>query len=394
MEELIKKYLIENKTIIIPRLGALTLTNEDTLEVMFLSYLKFDDGKLSEAYANAYGCTSEEAKVVVSKWVDEIILQLDELQEVAILDIGTFVKEEDEYAFKASTIATASAPSNDEETLVVEEAADTKEIIVLTDEEPDTEEIPAIEEEEESGVEPVQEPEPEVLPQEPIVEVIEEPRSEPAIEVEEVVSHDVVVEEKEEFIPIDNTSQEKLPKEARKRRSAINKVLVLLTILLLLIGTTSIVFYEDLKTYLPFLQTEKFEKVDTKNSTSPEITSEEIEEDLIENIAQEETTDVIVENEVEDVEEVTTTEMEKAIETPKIATPILSSTENGFYVIVGSFNDRSNAERLLKGLKEKGNGAELIDNKGFYMVSIARFSTLLEAQNKNNEVGSSWIFKK
>ncbi|MFT5581772.1 MAG: hypothetical protein ACI9G9_001032, partial [Psychromonas sp.] len=37
---------LEESTVIIPGFGALTMTDEKTGEIMFLPYLKFDDGKL------------------------------------------------------------------------------------------------------------------------------------------------------------------------------------------------------------------------------------------------------------------------------------------------------------------------------------------------------------
>jgi hypothetical protein len=45
------KYLLlllkEVNTIIIPDLGALTITNHSTGEIMFMPFLKYDDGKLA-----------------------------------------------------------------------------------------------------------------------------------------------------------------------------------------------------------------------------------------------------------------------------------------------------------------------------------------------------------
>ena len=44
MNNYLLQLLKEIKTIIIPGLGALTLTNEATGEMMFMPYLKYDDG--------------------------------------------------------------------------------------------------------------------------------------------------------------------------------------------------------------------------------------------------------------------------------------------------------------------------------------------------------------
>lgn len=71
-----------------------------------------------------------------------------------------------------------------------------------------------------------------------------------------------------------------------------------------------------------------------------------------------------------------------------------SNFENGYYVIVGCFHNELYADRLLNNLKSKGYEAEIIKNSEFNMVSIARFTTLIDAQQKNNEMSNSWIFKK
>ena len=67
------KYLLEIlklvNTIIIPGLGALTITNKETEEIMFMSYLKHDDGKLAEYIAEKEGWDLNDAKNLISKYV-------------------------------------------------------------------------------------------------------------------------------------------------------------------------------------------------------------------------------------------------------------------------------------------------------------------------------------
>jgi hypothetical protein len=61
------KYLLEIlkdvNTIIIPGLGALTITNSDTGEIMFMGFLKHDDGQLSKYIAEKEGWDENEAKI-------------------------------------------------------------------------------------------------------------------------------------------------------------------------------------------------------------------------------------------------------------------------------------------------------------------------------------------
>ena len=51
MDKYLLEILKEVNTIIIPGLGALTITNKDTGEIMFMDYLKHDDGQLAEYIA-------------------------------------------------------------------------------------------------------------------------------------------------------------------------------------------------------------------------------------------------------------------------------------------------------------------------------------------------------
>ena len=65
------KYLLlllkEVSTIIIPDLGALTITNQVTGEIMFMPYLKYDDGKLALYISEKEGFELNDAKNLISK---------------------------------------------------------------------------------------------------------------------------------------------------------------------------------------------------------------------------------------------------------------------------------------------------------------------------------------
>lgn len=60
----------------------------------------------------------------------------------------------------------------------------------------------------------------------------------------------------------------------------------------------------------------------------------------------------------------------------------LPDRKSQYYIIVASYPlaDRSKAEKLTNGLKDKGYPAEIIEAKGRLRVSIESFSTLEEAQ--------------
>ena len=93
------KYLLEIlkdvNTIIIPGLGALTITNSDTGEIMFMGFLKHDDGQLSKYIAEKEGWDENEAKNLVAKYVREITLKLDQGESYDMYEFGSFIKNED-----------------------------------------------------------------------------------------------------------------------------------------------------------------------------------------------------------------------------------------------------------------------------------------------------------
>ncbi len=98
-----EKYLLEIlqnvNTIIIPGFGALTITNHDTGEIMFMSYLKHDDGKLVSYIMENEGLGELEAKNLVAKYVREIEMTLNDVGFYEIMELGTFYKNGDEIDF-------------------------------------------------------------------------------------------------------------------------------------------------------------------------------------------------------------------------------------------------------------------------------------------------------
>lgn len=88
------------KTIIIPGLGALTLTNEVTNELLFMPFLKYDDGTLSKYIADKEGMTENDAKNLIAKFVREVLSELDKGEPYDMYQFGSFTKENNEVVFK------------------------------------------------------------------------------------------------------------------------------------------------------------------------------------------------------------------------------------------------------------------------------------------------------
>jgi nucleoid DNA-binding protein len=95
MDKYLQQILREVNTIIIPGLGALTVTNEKTGETMFMSYLKYDDGKLTQHIAEKEGMSENDAKNLVAKYVREITLKLDQGESYDMFQFGRFIKNKD-----------------------------------------------------------------------------------------------------------------------------------------------------------------------------------------------------------------------------------------------------------------------------------------------------------
>lgn len=105
------------KTIIIPGLGALTLTNEATNELLFMPFLKYDDGTLSKYIAEKEGMEVNDAKNLIAKFVREVLAELDKGEQYDMYQFGSFSKENNEIIFKQWEINT---PILQDEQVVVE----------------------------------------------------------------------------------------------------------------------------------------------------------------------------------------------------------------------------------------------------------------------------------
>lgn len=95
MDKYLLQILHEINTIIIPDLGALTITNASTGEIMFMSYLKYDDGKLWKHIAEKEGMDENDAKNLIAKYVRDIKLKLDQGETYDMYQFGRFFKNND-----------------------------------------------------------------------------------------------------------------------------------------------------------------------------------------------------------------------------------------------------------------------------------------------------------
>lgn len=332
MDKYLLQILHDVNTIIIPGLGALTITNAKTGEMMFMSYLKYDDGKLAAYISEKEGMPENDAKNLIAKYVRDIQTKLDQGHSYDMFQFGRFLKNKDgdvDFESWASMTDQEKASESLAESPVVEET-----IVIL----PETTEEIVVTVPEETAPQPVAElveikaevePAPEVTltPEFQGIEQTEEPETTAidafedltVLPVSEPVSLDAILEKSEEKIeenetgktepialatqdegkvqveniyipPVEKPAEtivppaeeivaqpeaEKAkpdPKEPKpkKKRGAGFWILIVLIILLLGGGTTTVFFYDQVKTYLPFLESKRAEAEKKKDTISAE----------------------------------------------------------------------------------------------------------------------------
>lgn len=430
---------------IIPGLGALTVTNETTGEILFMPYLKFDDGTLAKHIASKENMELNDASNMISKFVREVTAELDKGNSYDMYQFGRFVKVDGEIAFEAWSAASAveqkpvetlinEAPVKEEPQVEIPPVAepvkeDPKPVIVETPkvetpkaEEPKTEKIiPPVTEAPKKPIETpkVEEPKVEkIVP--PIAEVLKtaEPKKEP-------VKPAAKKEEKPKEKP-------KAPKE-KKKTSVFSYILWGFLVLVLGAGTFIAIQFDSLKKDFPILadlagenddaakgseEVKQLEEGPDAGTDSGE--SEPIPEDQVQIVEDQ----LPAEKPAEEPKKTVTPAPKKEAPAPKKTTPAptpkttvtvskkpvskpkpqnTGSTASfdgskHFHIIAGSFGSEANANRLAGKLQSKGFGeASVTMNGGMYRVSVKGFATLNEATAEAASIQSSvpgaWVLK-
>lgn len=450
------KYLIEIlkeiNTIIIPDLGALTIVNAATHEVMFMPYLKYDDGKLAQYIAEKEGWSENDAKNLIAKYVREINTKLDQGESYDMYNFGSFYKsEEGDIEFKSWEFDP------------LKEAIETPPVIAIPEEDTKVEDsiIETEPEEIEATVEEkVEEAQPTIEADAPVLETIEEvavqheetieeARQEVFVSIEELAedlkedleesndhsmletpiiesSETQMISEEEQWaddldVPpvnfqkevkkqpiLEKTQKDKKRKKKKKQEEEKHSnggVYAFFGISAVVIAGAIYLYLNQDKYFskTPIAQHtihEEHSEDQTANDENADAVTQ-----LNEDLTSEETNTPIQEEAVsEKIPEVEIKE-EPVKEAPKVTQPIVSS--NGItidkslpvQVIVGSFSEEANAESKVASLKSNGFDAAVIGRyNGLHFVSIGSFNSMSEFnQNKQaiNAVASNyWVFKK
>ena len=397
MEKHLLNILKEANTIIIPGLGALTITNDTTGEIMFMPYLKYDDGKLAGFIADVEGISTDEAKTKIAQHVQTILDKLEANQTVSISGVGKFSKGTDDFEFQYNNAVAGETilPTVTEPDVKVEEIVSAPEItpepaqeIIVEETKTET---PEIEKEEEIETPKIKEE---------VVEVKTESNSEvelpkvdkkldkaaiKAKENEEKAAKVLAIKEAKEKIKADKknkvvTEGEEGEAKPKKKRGILFWILIVLLIGLIGGGTFVGLNFDHYKEMIPFLHHEE-----AGHEENHEENTEEHSEGTTEH------------SKGEADHSSTTEEHSSANQT---ATPSHSkpAAESGsFYIILGTFGEKVNAEGLAERMVMEGHSnASVIERNGSFSVVYNKYSSKdaakAELEQARGIAKNAWVF--
>jgi cell division septation protein DedD len=338
------KYLLEIlkkvNTIIIPGLGALTITDATTGEILFMPYLNYDDGKLAEHIADQEGMSKNDATNLISKYVREIEAKLNVGESYDMYKFGSFHKNnEGEIAFKSWG------------DFQIEKAEKERQQIAA---------ITPVE------IHPVSS-ENEILSEKDVVVQVTSNSTE--YSTEEQWNDDL------DLPPINHKIErpkqaiiEKAKADKPKRRKGIA---VILTLLVLIIGCTLTysLFYNSVEKPVRKLISKKELKTTKINSSKENVNLEQekiVSQQLEQKNEESEEVNLPLENVTSEIEN-TTTER---------------NTSNNYHIVMGAFKNKQNAENYVKWLNDKGASSSIIAQMdGLFLVSYGSYASIEDRRN-------------
>jgi len=435
MEKYLQGILLDVKTVIIPNLGALTITNADTGEFMFMSFLKHDDGQLSAFIAKTDGIDEDAAKAKIASMVSEVQARLASGASYDMPGFGRFVMNDGDIDFSPWSAADAPVP----ESLAPSEVRDQSEAQHVPEASPEApEEEVRAEEPEPAPIEPVaaapietsteasapveekpaeedlSEPQRELNPDngetiipptvadpigeatadlnpedEPIVPPVQ-PEVGPPVTGEDATTLNVLQKERlaKSQEKLETLRKAKEQKPARKERSLGFWMLMTLLVLVVAGGVFVAVFFEDVKQHIPFL-------ADTETAADNESDPAEVMEELLDDGSNAEETDEVDENQAVESEEQVEAPEETATPAPEVTSN--PSGDQPWHWIAGSFSVEANANRLAAKLRDQGLGSKVMQVGGMYFVSAKAFASKEAALAGKSEVSAAapgaWLYE-
>lgn len=373
--EYLFELLQENKTVILPGIGAFVQNDSTTQPYIFNPYLKFNDGMLVAYIAKKENLGMEEAGKKLEVFSAGIQTLLESGRDVVIQRLG---KIKSDASGKIEFTHDPSLTENQQEKIIVPE---------IKTETPKTE-VPKIE------TPKVELPKPE-LPKEEKVNSI------PPISIqEEKITKPEIAAEKKIEKEIKKSPVEKKKKERKKRK-------LLIPILLLLLlgggGTAGYLFRNEIM-HLFSGQTES--KADEKKETKKESLKQEQPASPGDSTFVEEMDSSLTESpiaETENPELITEESPVKEEVAPKknnsvTTTPSAPAQSGNFYVIIGCYSNESNISAISQKASEKGHTASDIGvYGGLHHISVYSTSDLSDAAAKASSLRSdfpnAWVMQ-
>ena len=415
MEKYLQQILKEVNTIIIPGLGALTITNDKTGEVMFMSYLKYDDGKLSAYISEKGNIDNDEAKSQISSYVENVLNSIA-LEGVWLINgVGLFSKDSNgDLCFENRSTGNSVENENPDFDQEIDHVTNVhEEEKVMDDLVSDEPSILANEitndANEEELVDVVVDDNCENSDDEEIISSSNTELKEKELEEEPAQATTIIVEENfiEETLPAEIENGEKEEEEIPesnvvtvKKKRGVGFFVILFFIVLVAGGGIAVgINFKNVRQFIPFLSNsdtvkseedliKKMELDKTKPSESDTAEGKELIESPEEVIS--ETTPEL--RPKEDVVE----EQPMDSKSSKRDEPL--DVKQSFYIIVGSFSDRKNADRAVDKLIAEGQkDASTASNNGKFYVTIANYSNIDDAKSGQKSLKGSfpnaWILK-
>lgn len=415
MDKYLLEILKETNTIIIPGLGALTITNAATGEIMFMPYLKFDDSKLSQYIAEKEGISEIDAKNLIAKYVREVEAKLNIGESYDMYQFGTFKKNAsgDLEFIQWNNEDKAKEPKTSPPSEIQNEENKIKDQPIETVHKHKLSEKAAVEEiianEDSDTVESPEEEEITIDSSEPVVtEEISESEYVPEI-MEEIIpplsTYTVEDQWKDDLdIPpigatIERPKKPILEKTQKDKKRKGSGFYILLTLGVLLIGgtLTFIMFYNSLEKFIPFLAKESSDKKEVIVEKEP-VKIEETKTEDVQDVTEEPVAEPSeVTEPSEPVENEAETSSASGSDMLQTSTGIVDRTKP-FHIVSGAFSDKANAERYRDRLANEGKHPIIIGEfDKLFIVSIASYESKESAETALQELKSisakAWIFK-
>ena len=415
MEKYLQQILKEVNTVIIPGLGALTIINDKSGEVMYMPYLKYDDGKLSAFISEKGNIDNDEAKRQISSYVENVLNKINSEGDWLINGVGLFSKDSNgdicfENRSSGNSVENENSDFDQEIDQVINVHEEENVMHELVYEEPIVLENEITNDANEEEVDVVVDDNCENSEDEEIISSSNTELKEKELEEEPAPAATIIVEENfigeavSDEIESRDKEDEEIPESnivILKKKRGVGFFVILFFIVLVAGGGIAIgVNFKNVRQSIPFLSDagsvkseeeiiKKMELDKTKPTESEPVQGEELIQNS-EEVISEISADSIIK------EPVSTNSIPSS--TKATSRNDSNSNKQAFYIVVGSFSDKQNADRAVDKLFKNGNkDASVSNHKEKFYATIANYSNIDDAisgqKSLKDSFPKSWILK-